>query len=343
MRFHFEATGIGSVPFTDPEKACDLILDNFDTVPFWPQLPRRSFLENMYVQYSQGLPGIAVDCDKKTIHIDSTRVASEIEETYGRYVDGDSDFFRISEDYAPGLYAFLDRVKKSPPDRAKFIKGQITGPVSYGLFLTDENKKSVIYDKDLFEVLSKVLVMKARWQISKLRKVFSSIIVFIDEPYLTSIGSSFVNIDPGLAAAKLDELASAIKKDGALAAVHCCGNTDWSALLKRDIDILSFDSYNFIKEFSLYSSDIKNFLKKGGTIAFGAVPSSEEIDGQTRKTLAERFESALGILKDKGMEQENISAMITPACGVGSLDENRAERVLEATRALSERLRKTVR
>ena len=45
-----------------------------------------------------------------------------------------------------------------------------------------------------------------------------------------------------------------------IASLHCCGNTDWSMLLKRDIDILNFDAYNFVKEFSLYHADIKNFI-----------------------------------------------------------------------------------
>ncbi|MCX5679458.1 MAG: methionine synthase [Candidatus Omnitrophica bacterium] len=336
MKFNFEATGVGSVPFTDPKTACRVICENFKSIPFWPQLPKRSFLENMYVQYAEGLPGLSIDEEKKTIHIDTSKVAAEIENVYSKYLDGDVEFFRISEARAKGLYEFPEALKGCKD--IKHIKGHITGPLSYGLFLTDQNKRPVIYDKDLFEILTKTLVMKARWQIRRLKKIHPSVIIFIDEPYLVSIGSSFVNISAENAADKLDELVDAIKKEGAICGIHCCGNTDWSILLKRDIDILNFDAYNFMKEFSLYHADIKNFTSRGGTIAWGMVPTSEAIDTETRKSLIERYEEAVKMLSDKGVDRNLISSLVTPSCGVGAMDETRAAKVIEMTVALSAKL-----
>lgn len=294
----------------------------------------------MYVQYAEGLPGVVCDEESKTIHIDTSRVASEIENVYSKYLDGDLEFFRISEPRAEGFYEFLECAESRSLGSAKCIKGQITGPVSYGLFLTDQNKKSVIYDKDLFEVLTKTLVMKARWQIKRLKKINPSVMIFIDEPYLVSIGSSFVNINTEDITKKLGEVIGAIKKEGALSGIHCCGNTDWSALLKSDIDIISFDAYNFIKEFSLYSADIKNYIARGGTIAWGLVPTSGDITKETRKSLVERSADAFKVLKDKGVDMENISSLVTPSCGVGSLDEETAKKVIEMTAALSGKLKK---
>ena len=82
MKFNFEATGIGSVPFKDPKEACDIIFSNFPSIPFWPQLPRVSYLENMYVQFSERLPGLLVDEKAKTIHIDTVKASSSMEEVY---------------------------------------------------------------------------------------------------------------------------------------------------------------------------------------------------------------------------------------------------------------------
>jgi len=294
----------------------------------------------MYVQYAEGLPGIVCDEEKNTIHIDTSRVASEIESVYSKYLDGDLEFFRISEARAKGLYEFLDHAPSSACADAKYLKGHITGPVSYGLFLTDQNKRSVIYDKDLFEVLTKTLVMKARWQIKKLKKINPSVIIFIDEPYLVSIGSSFVNINTEDVAKKLGEIIEAIKKEGALSGIHCCGNTDWSALLKSDVDIISFDAYNFVKEFSLYGADIKNYTARGGTIAWGLVPTSDGINKETKKSLAERSSEAFKVLSDKGVDTKNISSLVSPSCGVGSLDEETARKVIEMTAALSGKLKK---
>jgi len=49
---------IGSLPYQDPADACQRVLQYLRDLPAWPQLPIRSFLENMYAQYSEGFPGI---------------------------------------------------------------------------------------------------------------------------------------------------------------------------------------------------------------------------------------------------------------------------------------------
>jgi hypothetical protein len=339
VKFNFDATGIGSVPFKDAKSACRVIFDNFRTIPFWPQLPRRSFLENMYAQFSEHLPGIVIDEPNKTIHLETAGVAETAEEVYKNYLDGNVEFFRISERFAEGFYEFLEQLKDVPKD-VKFVKGHVTGPISYALTVTDENKRSIIYDRDLFEILTKMLCMRTRWQIRKLKKAFPSVIIFIDEPYLVSIGSSYVNINLQEAVAKLDELIAAIKEEGALAGLHCCGNTDWSLLLKRDLDVLNFDAHGFSKEFLLYGADIRAFLARGSTIAWGIVPSSDAIDKASGKALAEKLRAELKVLTDRGIPIDGISSIITPSCGVGTLDEDRAMKVLETARIVSANLQK---
>jgi len=338
MKFNFEATGVGSVPFKDPRQACEIIFGDFPSIPFWPQLSRGSYLENMYVQFSERLPGLVLDENNKTIRIDTSKVAADIENVYAKYLDGDIEFFRISEDHARGFYEFL-RLGENLPKGVKYLKGHITGPISYALSLTDENKRSVLYDKDLFEILTKVLVMKAKWQIKKLKSLFPAAIIFIDEPSLVSLGSSYVNINADAAFEKLDELIKAIKDEGALCGLHCCGNTDWPQLLKRNIDIISFDAYNFTKEFLLYTAELKGFLQRGGTVAWGIVPTSEEIEKQNPEGLAGKLAAAIDTLSSKGIKKEDVSSLVTPSCGVGTLDDKTARKIFETAGRVSERLR----
>ena len=337
MKFNFDATGIGSVPFKDPKTACRAIFDNFPNIPFWPQLPKRTFLEHMYVQYSEGIPGIVINDSDRTIHMDSRRAFSEIECFYEKYLAGDLDYFAISKERASGFYEFLDSFRALARNPA-FVKGHVTGPVSFALSITDESKQAVIYNKDLFEAITKSVAMKARWQARKLKGLAEGVIIFIDEPYLVSIGSSYVNIDAGLAAAAIEEVALAIRDEGALAGVHCCGNTDWPLLLKRGIDILNFDAYNFSKELLLYTDDIKAFTAGGGTIAWGVVPSSEGIDGEDLSALAGRIDSVFAAMAAKGIAKDSVSSVITPSCGLGTLDENHARKILEMTSNLSRKL-----
>ena len=48
-------TALGSLPIVDPTEACRLMTQSFPAIPVWPQLPKRTYLENMYVQFSEGL------------------------------------------------------------------------------------------------------------------------------------------------------------------------------------------------------------------------------------------------------------------------------------------------
>ena len=330
MKFNFEATGIGSLPFKDAKTACQLVFDNFKHIPFWPQLPKRSYLEQMYCQFSESIPGLNLDENGKTLYIDTKKALPDIEKVYQRYLDNDLEYFKISPRYAEGLYEFCGSFAKSGR-RIDFVKGHITGPVSFALSITDENKKAIIYDKDMFEVITKVLSMKAKWQIGKLKALDPNVIIFIDEPYLVLIGSSFVNIPREDTIKSLDEINKAIKSEGALSGIHCCGNTDWPLLLKRGIDIINFDAYNFTKEFLLYSADIKEFLKSGGTIAWGIVPSSEAIDKESSAAIAKKLKDGLKLLIDRGIDKDSISSIVTPSCGLGTIDEQRAKRILELT------------
>ena len=60
LEFGCLPTIIGSMPHTDPSAACRQVAHYLKDIPAWPQLPNRSFLENMYVQYSQGFPGVVI-------------------------------------------------------------------------------------------------------------------------------------------------------------------------------------------------------------------------------------------------------------------------------------------
>ena len=64
------ATGLGSTPHTDSAAAVDFLLETFPDVPFWPQLPRRTFHENMYVQFDQYLPGIRMEDGKERVWVE---------------------------------------------------------------------------------------------------------------------------------------------------------------------------------------------------------------------------------------------------------------------------------
>ena len=64
------ATGIGSVPFTDPQETVSLILETLPQMPYWPQMVRLGFLEEMTAQAARGLAALKVDEADRTVAMD---------------------------------------------------------------------------------------------------------------------------------------------------------------------------------------------------------------------------------------------------------------------------------
>ncbi|MBN1177320.1 MAG: methionine synthase [Dehalococcoidales bacterium] len=336
--FNCLPTIIGSMPHNDPQKACSLVTRFLKDIPAWPQLPRRSFLENMYVQYSEGFPGVVVDNDR--IYVDTAAdYQKPLEDLYNAYLNDDASRFPVSPDYAAGFYAFLEQPNLSPPA----VKGHVTGPLSWGLTVTDENKRSILYHEVLGDAVPKLLKLKAAWQEKELQKLSKNTIIFVDEPYMASYGSSVAAgpfSSPQKVAEMIDEVFAGIS---GLKGLHCCGNTDWSVLLKTRLDILNFDTYNYAESVSLYPQEINKFLARGGCIAWGIVPNDgESVGNETVTSLRDRLEEAMAPFTRNGVRFKDLAAhsLLTPSCSLASLTGEGAEKALELLTGLSDEMRK---
>lgn len=328
-------TAIGSMPHTDPSQACSQVSRYLKDIPAWPQLPRRSFLENMRVQFSQGFPGVVVKED--SIYIDrSQNLDKPLEELYAAYLENDIDKYPISPDYAAGLHNFLALDNLMPVA----VKGQLTGPVTWGLTVTDDSRRAIIYDDVLGDVVAKFLRLKASWQEKALSQVSKNTIIFVDEPYMASFGSVSMSLSKEKVISLLEEVFAGFS---GLKGLHCCGNTDWSVLLKTSLDILSFDAYNYAQSLSLYPSEIKSFLERKGTIAWGIVPNDEpSLTKETVASLKDRLEEAMAPFTRNGVRFKQLfhQGLLTPSCGLASLSTEAAARALELLSELSATVRK---
>lgn len=328
------ATGIGSLSHNDSYKACQDILLNLNEVPFWPQLPKISFKENMYVQFGENFPGLVFDENKKIVYVDTeNNFSSALEQFYTKFLEQDLEYFKMN--YAKGFNTLLLQLKEKLPPTLKFVKGQIIGPISFGLTLTDQNKKALFYDPILKEVIVKFLSLKAKWQIKKIKEVFQQVIIFIDEPYLVSIGSAYVSLNQEEVIRILNEIIETIHSENVLAGIHCCGATDWSIILKTKIDILSFDAYNYYESFATYTSMLNIFLDKGGKLAWGIIPTSSDLEKETAESLFCKFKKKVELLINKGISKNLLkSGLITGSCGAGSLSLDLSQKVLKLSNDL---------
>ncbi len=337
VEFNCLPTIIGSVPHTDPDVACAQITHYLRDIPAWPQLPKRSFLENMYVQYSQGFPGVVVDEAEKKIQVNRQQDLNRpLEQLYHAFLENKADGFAISDDYAAGLHRFLSLDDLSP----KAVKGHVTGPVTWGLTVVDEDGKGILYDDLLGDAVPKLLRLKAVWQEKMLKKLCRRTIIFVDEPYMSAFGSVGMMLSKEKVVSLLNEVFGGIE---GLKGVHCCGNTDWSVILGSEVDIISFDTYNYAQSLRLYPQEVKKFLDRGGSVAWGIVPNEEEAVGkESAASLKDRLEEAMAPFTRKGIPFRQLLAqgLITPSCGLASLaTEAAAVRALELLAELSDRLR----
>ena len=330
-------TIIGSMPHTDPSAACSQITRHLGDIPVWPQLPGRSFLENMYVQFSQGFPGLVVKDD--SIYFDRSRdIDKPLEELYAAYLENALDKYPVGPDYAAGLHSFLSLENLAP----MAVKGQVIGPVTWGATVADDSRRAIIWDDTLSDAAAKLLRLKAAWQEKALSQISENTIIFVDEPYMQSYGSSsFVALSREKVISLLEEVFGGIS---GLKGVHCCGNTDWSVLLETSADILSFDAYNYAQSLSLYPAEIKKFLDSKGTIAWGIVPNDEDsLAKESVASLKDRLEEAMAPFTRNGIPFKQLIAqgLLTPSCGLASLPgEEAADRALELLVELSVKIRR---
>ena len=335
-------TSVGSWPYTDVNKAVDLILENFKDLPAWPQLPKTSFYENMYVQYCEGLPCIKIDSKNEKIYFDTSQdILQPIQQVYENYLTENFEYFKISEKYAKGLHDFKRRIKKR--GKLPIVKGQTLGPVSLGLTLTDENKRLILYNEQMADAIVKTCLCKAVWQAKFLQEIADKVVIFIDEPYLVSFGSAYVNITREQIISMLNEIIDKLQELDVITGVHCCGSTDWSILMDTNVDIINFDAYSYSDSLMLYPGKIDTFLSKNKYLAWGIIPTSEDkIFFETPESLYEKLLIKQDELASTGVDKNNIlnKTIITPACGTGSLSEKAADRVIELLKNVSELYKK---
>jgi hypothetical protein len=247
----------------------------------------------------------------------------------------------ISPQYSKGIYALEKRLKADGKKRP-FVKVQTTGPCSFALTVTDENKRAIYYNEEFRDVIIKAMAMKCRWQIQKFTPYAEQVICFIDEPILSAFGSStYVSVKREDVVAHIKEVVDAVHVEGALAGVHCCGNTEWSILIDAGVDIVNLDAFGFGETIAMYPQAVETHLKRGGAIAWGVVPTSPAIRQHTPETLVAHFEKMADHLAAKGIDRQLIleQAMITPSCGTGSMEIGDAERVFELLPLVSQALR----
>lgn len=343
------ATAIGSLPHKDVKPALDIIFRHLPEIPHWPQLSAAGEEEGFVRQYLQPLLDrqLVVEAPSREPYFATNatdwleRLTAFYSEVLAEITPDATARFGFPEAAATGFYSFLSHHIHQPSVR--YLKGQLVGPVTMGFQVTDDKFQPAFYQDELRDVLVRTLALQARWQARILKRHGLPVILFIDDPGIYGYGqSTFVGLSRGAIQESLKPLIDAVHDEGAFVGVHACAGVDWSLLFELPFDIVNVDVYHYFTSLLLYASEFDQFLSRGGALAWGLVPTSQQVEQETSQNLLARLQEYFSVLMKKGVDPARMrkQLLFTPSCGTGTLSELQAEKVYDLLQQISKQYRR---
>lgn len=346
-----QALAIGSLPHNTVESAMEVVKKDFSEIPFYPQLSNINRNEDMTIQFLEGLPSFLPSNESFEIYTESEKFFEDLESFFTDYeeiiADTDTEIlekYAISKEFSSTFPEFEKIIKNTKP---QYAKAQIIGPFTLAAMLTDQNGINAIFDETLREIVVKLLTLKVLWQIKHIKQANPTTIpiIFMDEPTLSQLGTSaYLTISEKDVVDMLAEISEIIHQNGGISAIHCCGKCDWTILIKAKADIINFDAFAFSEHLGLFAQEIDKFLRDGGKLAWGLVPTLdvEALKNITLADLIKDFGQGIKYLTNKGIDEKLIidNSLITSSCGAGSLSVELAQKAMDLVFELSNELRK---
>ncbi|SPD73237.1 conserved hypothetical protein [uncultured Desulfobacterium sp.] len=344
------ATGIGSLPFTDPDEAVGFVIRYFSRAPHWPQMPRRGSEEYFVFQFLQPLVDSGLLIVKgDSYFFDASRPdwPERLTDFYSICLAAESgDALALAKFLPPvraarGFHAFLAHLEKMDFDNVLFVKGQIAGPLTVGLNLKDQEGRFSYYNDELRDVIVRTLALNSRSQARALSQFGRQAVIFVDEPAVSAYGTrDHLTMTKEMIIEDINAIFRAVFLENALTGVHACEAIDWSILLETHMQILSLDAYRFGQSLGYYLQQVNDFLNRGGSVAWGIVPTLDDPFKETPDSLLDRLKGLLSQLVCCGPDIDLVirQSLITPACGAGLLSVDWTQRIYGLANAVSARI-----
>lgn len=326
-------TAMAVMPHTDVQRALNKAL-SLD-IPYWPQLPRLSYYEDMYVQASEHFPGIVLDVEKRRLGFSLEKFGAELDQFLTRVEE--PSYLEISQTYSVVYHRFLSL---DLSDKAA-VRGQMEGPISFGLNVQDERGRPILFDDTVRSLLLDFMARKVNLQLFHLKQKNPNSFMYVDEPGLQFIFSGLSGYGNVAARSDMEFFFSMIERPRG---VHLCGNPDWDFLLDLDLDILSLDVYSNGEVFASYAKKIRKFLERGAVLVWGIIPTnSEPFEKEDMASLEVRLTGLWESLGRRGVDLELLldRSLLSPAtcCLVNQDVERTVEAAFDELSRLSTRLR----
>lgn len=328
-----------------------MIWRSIPAAPHWPQLPNLGAESSFVGQYLRPLieTGVIKDFATPRFQLESpdwTGRMTRFYELYLRAESGDSEAlnaFGFTAEGGAGFQSFCKDIELRDTKSVVLVKGQLSGPLTVGLQITDTDRRASYYDETQRDLLVKALAMHAEWQTKCLRRYGYPVLISIDDPSLFAYGTStHVSLDRRILISQINEIADGILRQGGIPGVHVCAGTDWTLLFDSKVQVVNFDAYEYMRSMLVLAGSLNHFLERGGILSWGIVPTSAKALGETVESLQERLEANIAGLVARGVDESRLRAqsMLTPSCGTGTLGFDLTERIYTLLNELEQKMKR---
>jgi hypothetical protein len=317
------ATGIGSLPHTDPVRAAEVVLRLLPDLPAAPQLPERDPREGMIAQWLGALPEVVVADDG------SCTLRGRSDDEPHCIVDPVAHAgLLVFLDVAAGASAGGSSTAVVQPAR---VKVQLTGPLTLGSALEALGVPTARAYKRA-AVLCRAWVATIEQLVAK-RLPGTDVVVFLDEPALVRWRRGDAALDRDSA---IDVLSGALAAVEGVTGVHVCGDGDLGLAIEAGPQVLGIEVRDDLTEAAL---PLSRFLDGEGWVAWGAIPTDRPV-GESPDPHWRHLASVWCELARRGCDPVvmRTRGLVTPACGLAGYGASQAERVLGIAHELAGRV-----
>ncbi len=322
-------TGIGSLPHTQLELGLQMALQV--DIPYLPQLPVEHSGEFMVPAALERLPGLCVDAEG-SVTIDVDRWSAERdafgEELESALSSGVLGRFEPSHQACRAWNPFLWELENR---RLMLAKIQLAGPATVRWVAKTSRGQVAAEVPELDQQIFRLVLVRMLAMVKAVRRAGATPLLFIDEPGLYALDCT----DPRhlVVLQELRLLIVALQNEGALVGLHCCSNTDWSAVLDLGLNLVSVDARLSLDALLDSGEALDRFIEGGGRFSLGIIPTDlattyrvEELVDAVEVSLRATFRNA------SRFREVASRCLLTPACGLAMRSVVDAERIVDQLR-----------
>ncbi len=266
---------VGALPYSNVKHVTTMISKLHSKMPPIVSLPHISSTDTVTNWLFENIPGIICEEDKIKLQVGISQYEDKIaslDKAFNNQNPKELDKFEFKAEF---FEKYLQIIKKFGSPNACI---NLLGPFTISQILISSVKDQILADKSYRKLFIEAVCVKAFWVIKQIKSACPDTvpIVILEEPMLGQLGNlkrESNDITADLVINLLGKVIEKIKTLGAIVGVQCFEKCDWTVPIKAGADLISFDAYNNPNNLSIIPEVLTKYLRKGGIINWGIVPT----------------------------------------------------------------------